>query len=390
MRARLAFRALAVAAALAGSAGLGLSSAAAAVAVAPDSPFATLVLGTVPVIENARVIIDGSTYLTDASGTVTIPTVSGDHRIKILPPVRHPAYAGVSFIRWMDGIAQADRVLTISPGTHDVKVGFEVSQAIAIRFTDEAGRPIPSGLVTQVTVANSIGQQFTFSPSHPPRALAVNRVVRDQTGLHPLQIRYSVRQVIVGGSNVVYSGRQNFFVQRQRTWTVKVLLFSMRVRVRDALFGFPIGSAVRVTRLGGASRIVPLGSDHAVTLTGLPRATYQLAAEGLGFGLSAPSTLSKPQDAKLLLFSWVDVAAVCGFFALFAVGLPVLGGRVRRRKGRIWLPVWHADRTAESRQAAATTGEAPGTNGDARPGAEAGAEADTEVIASAEASEGTS
>lgn len=388
MTRRAAFRVLAIAAAMAGPLVLGLRPGVATAAVAPASLYSSLVIETVPVIEDARVIVDGTTYLTDATGTVAIPTVSGDHRVDILPPARHPAYASVSFSRWMDGIAQADRVITISPGTHQMKVGFEVSQSIAIRFTDEAGRPVPSALVTQVTLANSIGQQFTFAPAHPPSSLAVNRVVRDQTGLHPLQIRYSVRKVMIDGSNVVYSGRQNFFVRRQQTWTVKVLLFSMRVRVRDALFGFPIGSAVRLTQPNGSSRIVPLGTGHAVTLTGLPRATYQLTAKGLGFGMSAPATLSKPQEAKLLLFSWVDVLAVCGFFALFAVGLPVVGGRIRRRKGRIRLPVWHAGHTAGHRKPAATAVEASVHDGSSA-AADASTAADAEVMAPAETAEGT-
>jgi hypothetical protein len=155
-------------------------------------------------------------------------------------------------------------------------------------------------------------------------------------------IRYSVRKVVIDGANVVYGGTQKFLVQRQRTWTIKVLLFPLRVEVRDALFGFAVGGAVRVTLPDGSSRIVGLGPGHATTITGLPRATYLLAAEGTGFGPSTPSTLTKPQVAKLLLFSWIDVLAVAGLLVLVLLGLPVLGGRIVRGKGRIRLLAWHA------------------------------------------------
>jgi hypothetical protein len=135
----------------------------------------------------------------------------------------------------------------------------------------------------------------------------------------------------------------------------------MQIKVQDALFGFPIGNTVRLTLPNGSSRIVTLGAGHSVTLTGLPRATYQLVAKGPGFGLASPSTLSKPQVAQLLLLSWVDILAVVTFLALFVVGLPVLGGRIVRRKGGIRLPVWHVGRPRELPAVAAPEEPVDGT-----------------------------
>src|SRR6266705_5932929 len=63
--------------------------------------------------------------------------------------------------------------------------------------------------------------------------------------------------------------------------------------------------------------------------------------------ISSPSTLSKPQVARILLLSWLDIFAVLAFAALFLVGLPILGGRVVRRQGGIRLPVWHVGRSHE-------------------------------------------
>jgi hypothetical protein len=199
---------------------------------------------------------------------------------------------------------------------------------------------VPLSDVTRVTIDSSLGESFTFAPSHPPRILPADRIVRNQAGLAPLIIRYSVREVVIDGSNVVYGGKQSFFVRASSVWTVVVLLFPLRIEVRDALFGFGIGRAVRLRFPDGSSRIVKLGTGHAVTMTELPRATYQLAARGAGFGLTSPTTLSKPQVAKLLLLSWVDILAVAVFVVLFAVGLPVLGRRIIRHPGRLRLPAW--------------------------------------------------
>ncbi len=313
----------------------------------PVGASATLLIHTVPRIRGVRVFLDGSAYQTDSQGFVAIPTTSGGHRIHILRPLSHPPGTTVRFSRWLDGIALADRRISISPGTNVQQAGFAVSHPITVRFADSRGGPVALSNVTRLTIDSSLGERFTFSPAAPPRSLAVDRIVRDPAGLVPLAIRYSVRDVIIDGANVVYGGSQNFFVRRSRAWTVKILLFPLQIKVQDALFGFPIGSAVRLTLPNGSGRIVPLGTDHAVTLTGLPRATYQLVAKGPGFGLASPSTLSKPQVAQLLLLSWVDVLAVLTFAALFLVGLPVLGGRIVRRQGGIRLPVWHVGRSRE-------------------------------------------
>lgn len=312
-------------------------------AVAVGSGPATLTVGTVPKLPGVQVILDGVTHLTNSDGTVTIATFAGRHQLDIRPPSKHEVGTGVRFTRWLDGIALASRTLHLHQGANREEAGFELSYPISIRFATKGGRPVPMSAISSVTFANSLGARFTFTPSDPPSLLAANRIVRVQSGLYPQPIRYSVRIVLFGRANVVYAGSQNFFVHPSQVWTIKLLLFTMRIEVRDALFGFPIGSAVRIRMSDGASRIVKLDAHHAVMLPNMPRATYDLVAKGPGFGLSAPATLTKPLAAKLLLLSWVDISAVVAFFALFILGLPLLGGRIIRRKGRrIRLLAWQA------------------------------------------------
>jgi len=308
---------------------------------------AILRLSTVPVVPEAQVVLDGVAYLTSATGSVTISTFAGRHKITILPPRLHRAGTAVRFSRWLDGIALASRPIYLHQGRNDEQAGFQVSHPISVRFSNGAGRPVPLSAVKRITMANSLGQRYIFAPDRPPDMLPANRIVRDRFGLYALPIRYSVRDVLFGGANVVYGGSQSFFVREHRTWTVRLLLFPMRIEVRDALFGFGVGSAVRVRLVGGSSRTVRLGSGHAVTLSGMPRATYDLVATGPGVGLSSPATLTKPLVARLLLLSWVDFAAVGAFALLFVVGLPLVGGRIKRRKDGTRLPAWHVGHPAE-------------------------------------------
>lgn len=342
-----------------------------AAATTPQAPAArasaasaVYVVHTVPAIRGVRVSLDGRTHLTGRDGAVRISTVSGAHRIGILPPRSHAASTTVRFSRWLDGLALSRRTITLSPGLNLDEAGFVVFHPISVRFTDPHGRAVALSDVSKVTIASSLGRRFTFSPHDPPRALPVNRVVRNTSGLVPLTIRYSVRDVIIDGSNVVYGGSQNFFVHPSGAWTVRILLFPLRVEVHDALFGFGIGTAVRLTLPDGSHKVVALGPGHAVTLTGLPRATYQLVAEGPGFGLTSPSTLSKPQVARLLLLSWIDILAAVIFIVLFVIGLPLLGGRIVRGPGRAGLPAWRSRRATRPRlppQAAAGPAEAETT-----------------------------
>jgi len=153
-------------------------------------------------------------------------------------------------------------------------------------------------------------------------------------------IRYSAREVIMDGANVVYGGSQNFYAGSSTAWTIEALLFPLRIEVRDALFGFLVGDAVRLTLPDGSERVVDLGPDNAVRVANLPRGPYKLVARGPGIGLTTPASLSSPQSAKLLLLSWVDIAAVIAFAAAFLIGLPILGGRIVRRSSGTRLPTW--------------------------------------------------
>ena len=55
-----------------------------------------------------------------------------------------------------------------------------------------------------------------------------------------------------------------------------------RFEVRDALLGFPIGSAVRLRFPNGRADRYPLGSGGEVTVSSLPRGDYRVSADALG------------------------------------------------------------------------------------------------------------
>src|SRR2546429_446362 len=122
----------------------------------------------------------------------------------------------------VDGLALAERDISLSPGINREQVGMVVSHPIAVRFTGPHGVPVPLSDVTRVTVDSSLGESFTFAPSHPPPALPGDRIVRNQSGLAPLIIRYSVRVVVINGSNGVDGGKKQSFVYTSTPCSVGV------------------------------------------------------------------------------------------------------------------------------------------------------------------------
>ena len=163
--------------------------------------------------------------------------------------------------------------------------------------------------------------------------LPLNGVVHPQSGYVSVPVRYSVRSVLVQGGEVVHRGSQTFAANAPGDWVIGTLVFPLRIEVRDALFGFPIGRSVVLAPRFGAKSTLKLGAGHDIRVQGLARGVYDVTAHGPGFGLTSVTTLSRPQGTKVLLLSWVDIGVVAAFAALFLVGFPLLSGRLTRGRG---------------------------------------------------------
>ena len=103
---------------------------------------------------------------------------------------------------------------------------------------------------------------------------------------------------------------------------LRLLLFSARFEVRDALLGFPIGSAVLLEYPNGKVVRQALDADGELTLRSLPRGDYRVSVDALGISSSRPIALSGDQDVRLQVISWLDVAIV--LLALGSIALALL------------------------------------------------------------------
>ena len=61
-----------------------------------------------------------------------------------------------------------------------------------------------------------------------------NRVVPESQGRTSTRLYYSADEVLVAGANVVHRGQQRFFPAAEPRHQLRLLLFAVRVTVRDA------------------------------------------------------------------------------------------------------------------------------------------------------------
>jgi hypothetical protein len=126
---------------------------------------------------------------------------------------------------------------------------------------------------------------------------------------------------MVTGANVVHRAQQRFFPARTPEARLRLLLFSARFEVHDALLGFPIGSAVQLRFPDGREQGFTLGSSGAVTVNSLPRGDYRVSAHALGVSSSRPVALSRDQRVEVRVISWLDIAIVLLALASIAIAL---------------------------------------------------------------------
>jgi hypothetical protein len=247
-------------------------------------------------------------------GVYSLTVSTGD----MLAPGVRSEFAG-----WADGVFVPERSVEL-PAGGPLEVGFNLDYLITPRFIHSQTEVVDPGRISALTLMSSTGRQETIDRI-APFWLQGSRVVRGAEGLETREIGYHVDSVIVDGANVVNQSQQRFRPSESQDWTVAVLFHSIRFIARDALFGFPTGSAIRLTYPDGKSQSFALEADGQVFIDALPRGQYRVQLEGAGLSSARPLVLSRSQDAPVLLISYLDVGVIFGCLMSIAVVLLLLG-----------------------------------------------------------------
>jgi hypothetical protein len=279
----------------------------------------------VPPLAGVRFELDGREFSSDANGIArTSVEKAGVHRVTVLSNQKDQPTIRWQFSRWGPDIFLDGRDVRI-PAERATDAGFDVTYLVTPAFVDLAGRPVDPERITSLTLQSSHGARYTF-PNGRPQWLQANRLTRRLQGIEQIRISYSVESVIVDGSNVVNQSQQRFFVKPNDEWPIELLLYSARFTARDALFGFPIGSGVRLEYPSGHIEEIAFGKNAAITVRSLVRGSYRVSVAGvLGLASATPVALSRDQQVDLLVLSYLDIAVVAMLMAVLAIGLIYVG-----------------------------------------------------------------
>jgi hypothetical protein len=280
----------------------------------------TLQLVTVPALPHVRVTLDGSTFQTNPVGIARIPhsglSLAGRLRVK---PSSVADGVRATLSRWNEELTREN--------LDRITARLDVRYRVKISFVDRQRKPVDLARITSLTLRSSHGILHTYGREdlEKPIWLHGTRVVSRQTGPEPKDIYYAVDRAIVDGANVVNRAQQRFFPSKRRSVQVELLFFRARLSAHDALFRFPIGSAVRLQHPDGRWERYPLGPGAKLELTGLPRGDYWVEVDAPGMSFLRPVSLSRDQEVRLEVLSYVDMGAAATLFLVITVGLLLIG-----------------------------------------------------------------
>lgn len=280
---------------------------------------------TVPPLAGVRFSLNQTQFVSGQDGVARITVKSaGNFFLRMLSVKGVKPDIRAVFHRWQDDSYLTSRRVKL-PLKHPLGAGFDVSYRTGQTFVDLFGHRVDLKRISALTIKGSDGVIHTFKDGRPSWLLA-GRVVRRQNGLEETNIQYSVLSVVMDGANVVNQKQQRFYVQQNGNWKIHLLLYSATFSARDALFGFPIGSGIRVKYPNGLVKVLAFGSHSHLKVGSLVRGLYQVGVTGaLGIAPSTPLALTQNQDVQLLVISYLDIAVTVVLVSLLVFGLLFIG-----------------------------------------------------------------
>ena len=293
---------------------------------ARDRSGSVVVLRTIPRLEGVTFSVGGRRFRSDRRGRVRLPLASraqAERRVRIADATLRPGVRA-RFSGWYRG-----------------RPTFAIYYAVRLEFVDVDGRPVDPAAIESVELLSSNGLPKTYPDFDASRRLWLQGrgIVPAGRRQESKGVSQTVESVEVDGSNVVNQGQQRFYPARSREALIELLFFSARFEIRDALFGFPIGSEIRLRYPSGRVERHAVGSDGELEFRSLPRGSYEVGVEAAGWSFDRPMSLSRDQDVRLQVISYFDIATmvvglIAGALLILFIGrpylIPVFGKRFAR------------------------------------------------------------
>ena len=298
---------------------------------------------TVPAAPGLEFEFRGETFVTDSHGSFVIPTTLLPPEI-VIPTVGFTVVVNKLHLRpnrSADGVIYRlerfyQRFHTVGPGNRARVVLAALNAYVPVRFAflDRFGERIDPGLFQSMVVKRIDGAVFKLDRNDAyvgAKMFRASRVVPLTGGLVSKALGYRIQSVVVGGNNVVNRAQQAFTPLRTRDVRVRLLFYSARVSARDRLFGFGLGSGIRLVFPDGTTEHVSFADGHRVLLRALPRGNYRVAVDGGGLSGEQPLAITRDQVVELRVLSYLDIVVLVGLLLAVGIGLVVIGRFPSRR-----------------------------------------------------------
>jgi hypothetical protein len=292
-----------------------------------------LTIATVPPMAGVRFTAGGQTFASGRDGIASIVLPAGTYGLELVDRDFQRGGVRSRFARWESSAFTPDRVLNLRGPTH-LQVGFERSVLVDLAFVDRSEQPVDKSLVTKVTLTSTIGTRDSFKPDRP-RWLIASRIARRFDGIEATQIEYALQRAVYAGTNVVHKAQQRFYPSKTRRVVLHLLLYSVRLRAHDLLFGFGMGKSADLTYPDGRRISFPLAGGKR--LSSLPRGTYAIKVHAWGYTPLVTVALSKDQSIDLRVVSYLDMIVMfLGAAAISAFLILARRPRTRARLAQNW------------------------------------------------------
>ena len=237
-----------------GARGLAASSATATLTILA----AAIQIRTVPALPNLRVTLGTETALTGPDGVAALPvpkTGAYQLTVDLNPDNSATATIKASFVRWLDNVYTANRTIdVVGPATY--VMGVRVAYRATIQYVDLNNQPVDPTIISQAKFSTGTGTDDIVLNSQTGAKdvwWTAASAVRFSTALTASPTTYRALSVTIHGAEVVNRGQQAWTPTQNGVWTIQLLLYSMTVQTRDALFGTPVGGQLKLTYPDGVA-----------------------------------------------------------------------------------------------------------------------------------------
>jgi hypothetical protein len=289
---------------------------------------------TVPAGRQLRFELAGRIYVTDHRGRTTVPAgavrrVSHDLRsqprsLRLLRN-RRPDGSYFRLERWY---------VKRSAPNGPLFAALDLYRPVRFSLFSRAGRAVPLAVLDSFQIKRIDGEvtHLTRRQLQRPVMLQASRVVRLNGPLVEKKLLYRIQRVSVGGINLVHRAQQSFLVSDTSHVTLRLLFYSVRFEARDSLFGFSIGSGIRLVYPNGHVQLHRFHGHKQMALASLPRGTYHVSVVGGGFSPSAPVSVTRDHTSELTVVSYLDIAVLAAAFLALLFGLALVRRPALRRR----------------------------------------------------------